>query len=117
MTERNPVYRRAGLVMFPKEKQLSIMFSVEGSEEWALTELENSKSEGPTKENREIIVFLAQKRTVDRSTLLKIAVDWKDAEVWSDIVRAETMFFLDEKDYKTLCDGWELFKLDGVRET
>ena len=104
--------------MFPKEKQLSIMLSVEGSEEWALRELENSKSEGPTKENCEIVGFLAQqKQRETMATILKIAMDWKNAEVWSDIIRADRDFFLDEKGYKTLCDGWKLFKLDGVRET
>lgn len=118
MTERNAVYKSAALVLFPKKKQLSIMLSMGGGREWALTEFENSKSEGPTKENREIVRFLGQQgggeTVVD---VLKIAIDWKDAELWGDIISADTERVLNEEGYKSISDGWEAFSLDGVRAT
>ena len=116
MTESNAVYKSAALVMFPKTKQLSIMLSMEGAKEWALKEYENSKSEGRTKENREIVRFLGQqKEGVSVAGMLKTAIGWKDAELWCDMVGANTRRFLEEPGYRSLCDGWEAFGLDGVR--
>ena len=118
MIESNPAYKRAALVMFPKNKQLSVILSQEGSERWALEELEKSKSEGPSKANCEIIDFLAkQKREDIMATILEIAFGWNDAVVWGRIVEQAPGFFLEQEGYKNLCDGWEAFKFDGVRPT
>ena len=118
MTESNLVYRCPALVMFPKKRQLSVMLSSERGEDWAFEELEKSKSEGPSKENREIIEFLAQPGLeVIMDTILKIAIEWDDATVWDSIVKQNPEFFLEQKEYTSLCNGWEVFKLDGVRPT
>lgn len=118
IAESNTAYRCAALVMFPKEKQLSLMLSSEEAEEWALDELERSKSEGPSKENREIVDFLARKERSDTTaTILKIAIGWKDAAVWCGIVEQDPRFFLGQNGYTDLCNGWEMFKFEGVRGT
>ena len=118
MTESTPAYKCAALVMFPKEKQLSLMLSLDGAEKWALEELEESKPEGPSRENCEIIDFLAQKGGGDTmATILETAIGWKDATVWGRIVGQNPGFFLGQKGYTDLCDGWKEFKFDGVRPT
>ena len=117
MNETKPAYQRAALVMFPYNKQLSVILSTEGST-WALQELEKSESEGPTKENREIIGFLAKKENDDfKATVLKYAFEWNDPSVWDLIVESDPRFFLCGKGYRNLCDGWQAFGLDSVRLT
>ena len=104
--------------MFPKKQQLSVMLSSEHGEKWALEELEKSKSEGPTGANREIVEFLARKRQGDVvATILKIAIEWDDVAEWDYIVRWNHSRFLREKGYTCLCEGWEVFDLEGVRPT
>lgn len=116
MTESNPAYRRAALVMFPKKQQLSLILTSEGGEEWALEELERSKAEGPSKENCEIIEFLAQRGREDiTATISKIAIEWNDAVVWGRIVEHDPKFFLRQEEYTDLTNGWETFKFDCVR--
>ena len=115
MTELNPVYKCAALVMFPKKRQLSIMLSVGGAK-WALEELEKSKSEGPSNENRKIVAFLAQQQRKDvMTTITKTAIEWNDATVWGGIVQLWPKFFLGQSEYTDLCDGWRVFGFDGVR--
>jgi hypothetical protein len=102
--------------MLPKEQQLSIMLS-SGGEKWALKELNKSKSEGPSKENREIVEFLiwqAEGRDAE-TTIAKIAIEWNDAATWSRIVGKRSGFFLKQDGYTGLCDGWREFEFDGVR--
>jgi len=104
--------------MFPKKRQLPIMLSSVGGEKWGLAELEKSKSEGPSKENREIIEFLAQTGRKDNMTaILEVAIEWNDAVEWGCIVKRDPGFFLRQKGYKSLCNGWEALKFDGVRPT
>ena len=118
VAERDPVYKRAALIMFPKKQQLSIMLSLEDAEKWALEELEKSKSEGPTGENREIIEFLARRKRADVvATVQKIAIEWGDVTVWDYIVWWNHKLFLEEKGYTRLCEGWEVFNFEGVRPT
>jgi hypothetical protein len=117
MTRSGVVYRCAALVMFPKEKQLSLMLS-SGGAKWASEELEKSKSEGPSKENHKIIDFLAQQgREGITATILKIAIEWNDAVVWGRIVERDPEFFFNQTGYTDLCNGWQLFGFDGVRPT
>lgn len=93
------------------------MLSSEGPT-WALEELEKSKSEGPSKENRKIVDFLASRQSKDITiTILKVAIEWDDAAVWDRIVMSDPGFFLTQSEYTHLCEGWEAFKLDGVRGT
>ena len=104
--------------MFPKKRQLSVMLSSEYGEEWALEELEKSKSEGPTWANREIVEFLARKRRGGVvATVLKIAIEWGDVAEWDYIVQWNHSFLLGEKGYTCLCEGWEVFKFEGVCPT
>jgi hypothetical protein len=118
MTESNPAYRCAALVMVPKKRQLTLMLASEGAETWAFEELEKSKSEGPSWENCEIIKFLAQQGQEDvMASISKIAIEWNDAVVWCSIVERSPKWFLGQEGYTSLCDGWELFKLDAVRPT
>ena len=118
MTERDPVYKLAALAMFPKKRQLSVMLSLENAEKWALEELEKSKSEGPTVENREMIKFLERQERADLvATILKIAIEWGDVTEWDYIVWRNHKLFLEEKRYTRLCEGWEVFNLEGVRPT
>jgi hypothetical protein len=115
MTELNPVYKCAALVMFPKKRQLSIMLSLGGAK-WALEELEKSKLEGPSNENWKIIAFLAQQQRKDvMTTITKTVIEWNDATVWGGIVRLWPKFFLGQGEYTDLCDGWRVFGFDGVR--
>ena len=117
MTQPHAVYRYTAMVIFPKDKQLSLMLSSAG-DQWALEELEKSKAEGPSKENCEIINFLAQRRSEDiTGTISKIAIEWHDAVVWGQIVESHPEFFLEQKGYANLCDGWQEFDFDGVRPT
>lgn len=104
--------------MFPKKRQLQIMLSSEGGEKWGLAELEKSKSEGPSKENREIIEFLAKKGRKDTmAAILEVAIEWNDAVEWGCIVQQDPEFFLQQKGYKNLYNGWKALKFDGVRPT
>jgi len=104
--------------MFPKKRQLSIMLSSEGGEKWGLAELEKSKSEGPSKENRKIIEFLAQTGREDAmAAVLEVAIGWNDAAEWGRIVKQKPQFFLRQKGYKSLYNGWEALKFDGVWPT
>lgn len=117
MTELSSVYKCAALVVFPKDKQVSLMLASGGSE-WGLEELEKSKSEGPSKENREIIDFLAQLRDKEiMPTILQVAIEWKDVAVWDGIVLSYPEFLLKQEEYADLCVGWQTFTLDGVRST
>lgn len=110
-------YKCAALVIFPKDEQLSLMLSSEGST-WALEELEKSKSEGPSKENCLIVDFLAEQKREDiMPVVLKIAIEWKDAAVWNRIIMRDRGFFLKQREYKDICDGWQAFKFDEVRPT
>lgn len=112
------MYKRAALVMFPKKRQLSVMLSSEHGEKWALEELEKSKSDGPTRANREIVEFLARKGQGNVvATILKIAIEWGDVVEWDCIVRWNCSLLLGEKGYTRLCEGWEVFKFEGVRPT
>lgn len=93
------------------------MLSSEGPE-WALEELEKSKPEGPSKDNRKIVDSLASYQREDITTaILKVAIEWDDAAVWDCIVMSDPGFFLGQSEYAHLRDGWEAFKLDGVRGT
>jgi len=104
--------------MFPKKRQLSVVLSSKGGEDSAFEELEKSKFEGPSKENREIIKFLAKPWPEELlDTILRIAIEWDDAAVWSCVVKQNPKFFLKQKGYTSLCDGWEAFKFDGVCPT
>jgi len=67
----DPAYKCAAVVVFPKERQLSLMLS-SGGAEWALEELEKTKSEGPSKENREIVGFLVQQGKNNMAAVLKV---------------------------------------------
>lgn len=117
MAESNLVYRCAALVMFPKAEQLSLIMSSEGHT-WALEELERSKSDGPSKENREIIDLLVQKKYEDvAATISKIAIEWNDATVWDRIVESDPGYFLEQEEYADLCDGWDALGFGGVRPT
>lgn len=103
--------------MFPKDKQLSLMLSSEGPE-WGLEELEKSKSDGPSRENREIIEFLVQKQREDITTIiLKVAIEWKDPLVWGRIIESNPKYFLKQKGYVDLRSGWQAFNFDDVRPT
>jgi len=51
------------------------------------------------------------------ATALKIAFEWNDAVAWGRIVKQDTKFFLHERGFTSLCDGWEAFKFDGVGPT
>jgi len=118
ITESTPVYRCPALVMFPKKRQLSIVLSSEGGKDWAFEELKKSKFEGPSKENREIIRLLAQPGLEEiMDTILRMAIEWDDAAVWGCIVKQNPEFFLEQKGYTSLCDGWEAFKFEGVCPT
>lgn len=104
-------------MVFPRDKQLSLILTSQGPA-WALEELERSKSEGPSKENREIIDFLVQRGHEDiMAAILKIAIEWNNAVVWGCIVESDPGFFLGQKGYVDLCNGWETFDFDGVRPT
>jgi len=117
MAESDPVYKCAALVVFPKERQLSLILSSEGVD-WGLEELEKSKSEGPSKENREIIDFVVQQGKIDIiPAVLKVALEWNDAVVWGSIVEQRPGYFLGKNGYPDLWNGWQAFKLDGVRST
>jgi hypothetical protein len=117
VNETKSAYQRAALVMFPYSKQLSVMSASEGST-WALQELEKSKFEGPTKENREFIGFLAKKDDDEiKATILTYAFQWDDPSVWDIIVESDPRFFLSGERYHNLCNGWQTFGLDGVRPT
>ena len=117
MAESSPEYKRAALVMFPKKKQLSLMLSSKGAK-WALEELEKSKGEGPTNENREIIGFLLREESnVIIAAIMKIIFGWNDAAVWGDIIEQDPGFFMGQDGYTDLCNGWQVFGFDGVRPT
>ena len=118
MAELSPVYKCAALAMFPKKYQLLLMLSSEMGVDWGLEELEKSKPEGPSKENREILEFLArQNNKALMATALKFAFEWNDVVAWGRIVEQDTKFFLQERGFTSLCDDWEAFKFDGVRPT
>jgi len=50
-------YERPVLALFPSSKQLDILLA-SGGVEYAIAELENSASEGPTKENQKIVEYI-----------------------------------------------------------
>jgi hypothetical protein len=117
MAKLNPVYKCAALVIFPKDKQLSLMLSAEGPT-WALEELEKSKSEGPTKENRDIIGFLAKQGNREaKTTVLELSIEWKDAVSWGRVIGSDPRFFLRQEGYEDLYNGWRAFGFSGVRPT
>ena len=53
-------YERPVLVLFPSQKQLDVLLA-SGGVEYAITELEKSASEGPTRENQKIVEYIFQK--------------------------------------------------------
>ena len=113
----NSVYQCAALVMLPKHRQLSFMLSSEGKK-WALKELKKSKSEGPSKENREIIYFLAQQNDERiMTTVSGIAIEWGDTGVWDQIVQYYPDFFLSQEGFTELYNGWRAFGFDVVHPT
>jgi len=89
--------------MFPKRQQLSVVLSSEGWEDRGFDELEEYKSEGPSKENHEIIEFVAQPRLESiMKIILGIAIEWDDATVWGRIVKKNPRFFLKQEGHASL---------------
>ena len=57
LTDCHIGYERPALVLFPSSKQLDVLLA-SGGVEYALTELRNSASEGPTKEKQKIVEYI-----------------------------------------------------------
>ena len=57
LTTRFLGYERPALALFPSSKQLDVLLA-SGGVEYAITELEKSASEGPTKENQKIVEYI-----------------------------------------------------------
>lgn len=84
---------------------------------WALEELEKSKSEGPSKENRIIIDFLArQEGRGIQPSLLKVAVEWNNADLWGRIIELNPELFF-SGGFPDSWKDWEAFGFDDVRPT
>lgn len=111
------MYELVALVIFPRREQVRLMFLSEGPD-WALEELEKSKFEGASKENVEIIELLAeQKDDGIAGTISKVAIEWNHPVAWGFVVESHPGFFLKQKEYAGLWDGWQAFGFDGVRST
>lgn len=133
-----PGYERPALVLFPNLKQLDVLLA-SGGVEYALTELEQSVSEGQTGENQKIVEFVFQnwhKTFLDdifnfypsyevpamtprqiAKGLTSIAIRSNDAKLW---VRTMGMCkFRDEDDLRRfglerIVAGWETFRLEEI---
>lgn len=132
-------YERPALVLFPGSKQLDVLLA-SGGVEYAITELEKSASEGPTKENRKIVEYIFQNwdktspeyyvfdfrhsyevPTVSPSEvatkLVDIAVQTNDAELW-----VRTIGMCEFKDgidlgrfgLDRIIAAWEKFQLEEI---
>ena len=133
-------YDRSVLVLFPSSKQLNVLLA-SGGVPYALTELEKSLQEGPTKENQKMEEFIFQnwretspeyyvfdirpsyevptmpaRETAPK--LLSIAVQCDDAELWVRIMNVMCKFE-DEIDLgrfglEHIVAGWEKFRLGKI---
>jgi hypothetical protein len=132
-------YERPVLVLFPSSRQLDVLLA-SGGVEYALAELEQSASEGQTRENQKIVEFIFQnwnKSSLEASAfdfcpgyevptvtsqqtatrLASIAVQSDDAKLW---VRTMGMCkFRDEVDLRRfglehIVLGWERFRLEEI---
>ena len=116
------------------------MLLASGGVEYALTELEKSASEGPTKENRKITEFIFQNwhktppefdlfdfrpgyqvpTMTPRETaigLIKIAIKSDDAGLWvrtMDMCKFEDEIDLNRFGLEYIVAGWEKFKLEDI---
>ena len=127
------------MVLFPSSKQIDVLLA-SGGVRYALSELEKSASEGPTKENQKIVEYIFQnwrKRSPEyfifdfrpsydvltmtrneiATKLVRIAVQSDDAKLW---VRAMGMCkFRDEVDLSRfgvehIVAGWEQFRFEDI---
>ena len=132
-------YERPALVLFPSSKQLDILLA-SGGVEYAITELEKSVSEGPTKENQKIVEFIFhnwRKTTPEycifdfcssyevptmppnevATKLADIAVQSNDAKLWVrtiDICKFEDWVDLGRFGLNRIIAAWEVFQLEEI---
>jgi len=132
-------YERPALILFPSSKQLDVLLA-SGGVEYALTELEKSASEGPTKENQKIVEFIFHNwgktspeycifgfrpsyevptmRPNDIATkLTDIAVQSNDAKLWVrtiDMCKLEDWVDLRRFGLDRIAAAWEKFQPEDI---
>ena len=125
--------------MFPSSKQLDILLA-SGGVEYALTELEKSASEGPTKENQKIVEFIfhswgkaspeycifgfrssyevpTMRPNEIATKLTDIAVQSNDAKLWVrtiDMCELEDLVDLRRFGLDRIAAAWEKFQPEDI---
>jgi hypothetical protein len=132
-------YERPALMLFPSSKQLDVLLA-SGGVEYAITELEKSASEGPTKENQKIVEYIFHNwgKTPPEycifdfrpsyevptmppneiaTKLADIAVQSNDTKLWVRTIntcKLEDWVDLGRFGLNRIIDAWEMFQSEEI---